>query len=113
MRIRTLTAVGIASAIGLAGAASPALAAKTIAVSTPKSSPFAFTGMPSTLKAGTYTFKYTNRSSIPHNLRVGSKATAIIGAGKSATVKVTLKKGTVKFICDPHKTAMKGTIKVT
>lgn len=112
MRIRTLAAIGAASAIGIAGAASPALAAKTIAVSTPKSSPFAFVGMPTTLKAGTYTFKYTNNSGIAHNLRVGTKATKLITTG-SATVTVTLKEGTVKYQCDPHKTMMKGTLKVT
>jgi plastocyanin len=114
MTIRTRSiAIGAISAIALAGAAGPALAQKTITLTTTKSSPMAFTGAPKTLKAGTYTFKYVNSSGIAHNLRVGSTATPLITTG-SKTIKVTLKKGTtVKYVCDPHSTMMKGTIKVT
>ena len=116
MSIRTrAVAVGAATAAALAVAAAPALAQKstTVTVTTPKSNPMAFTGMPKTLKAGTYTFKYVNNSGIPHNLKVGSSATPVFANG-SKTVKVTLKKGaTVAYECTPHKTMMKGTIKVT
>ena len=114
MTIRTRSiAIGAISAIALAGAASPALAQKTISVTTTKAAPMALKGIPATLKAGTYTFKYTNTSGIAHNLRVGSTATPLITKG-SKTIKVTLKKGTtVKYVCDPHSTMMKGTIKVT
>lgn len=113
MGIRTRSiAIAAVSAVALAGAASPALAQKTITVTTPKSSPFAFNGMPKTLKAGTYTFKYVNQSGIGHNLKVGSVATPVFSTG-SKSIKVTLKKGTVKYECTPHKTMMKGTIKVT
>jgi len=111
MSIRTrAVAIGAATAAALAVAAAPALAQKstTVTVTTPKSNPMAFT-----LKAGTYTFKYVNNSGIPHNLKVGSSATPVFANG-SKTVKVTLKKGaTVAYECTPHKTVMKGTIKVT
>ena len=115
MSIRTrAVAVGAATAAALALTAAPALAQKatTITVTTPKSSPFAFNGMPKTLKAGTYTFKYVNNSGIAHNLKVGISATPVFSSG-SKTVKVTLKPGTVAYECTPHKTMMKGTIKVT
>lgn len=113
MSIRTrAVAIGAATAAALALTAAPALAQKTITVTTPKNSPFAFKGMPKTLKAGTYTFKYVNNSGIGHNLVVGSTKTPVFSSG-SKTIKVTLKKGTVKYECTPHKTMMKGTIKVT
>lgn len=113
MSIRTrAVAIGAASAAALALTAAPALAQKTITVTTPKSNPFSFSGMPKTLKAGTYTFKYVNNSGIGHNLKVGSRATPIFSSG-SKTVKVKLRKGTVKYECVPHASMMKGTIKVT
>ena len=115
MSIRTrAVAVGAAAAAALALTAAPALAQKgtTITVTTPKDSPFVFKGMPKTLKAGTYTFKYVNDSGIGHNLKVGSAATPVFSSG-SKTVKVTLKKGTVKYECVQHSSMMKGTIKVT
>ena len=36
-----------------------------------------------------------------------------VSAVKTSTWKVTLEKGTYKFVCDPHKAIMKGTLKVT
>lgn len=113
MSIRTrAVAVGAAAAAALALTAAPALAKKTITVTTPKSSPFSFSGMPSTLKAGTYTFMYVNDSGIDHNLKVGSRATPIFSSGWKI-IRVNLTKGTVKYECVPHASMMKGTIKVT
>ncbi len=113
------TAVAAISAVALAGAASPALAQKrTITVTTPKSSPFAFTGMPRTLKAGRYTFRYVNNSGIGHNLvflkskSTPRRGTPIFSSG-SRTVTVTLKKGTARYVCTPHAAGMKGSIRVT
>ena len=119
MGIRTRSiALAAVSAVAVAGAASPALAAKTITVTTPKSSPFAFNGMPKTLKAGTYTFRYVNNSGIEHNLRflksnsTPQRTTPLFTSG-SRSVTVNLKKGTARYECTPHKTMMKGTIRVT
>lgn len=121
MGIRTRSiALAAASAVALAGAASPALAQKpkTITVTTPKSSPFAFVGMPKTLKAGTYTFRYVNNSGIGHNLvflksnATPRRGTPLFTSG-SRTVRVTLKKGTARYVCTPHASTMKGTIRVT
>ncbi|MBM3697693.1 MAG: hypothetical protein FJW78_04340 [Actinobacteria bacterium] len=114
MSIRTrAVAIGAATAAALALTAAPALGQKIITVTTPKDNPFAFTGMPKTLKAGTYRFKYENKSGVEHNLKVGSTATPLFSNG-SKTIKVTLRKGTVvSYECTPHKGNMKGTIKVT
>jgi len=113
MSIRTrAVAIGVATAAALALSAAPALAQKAYTVTTSKQNPYAFNGMPKTLKPGTYTFKYVNNSGIEHNLRVGNTATPVFSRG-SKTIKVNLKKGTVKYECTPHNTVMKGTITVT
>ena len=114
MRIHALAALSAASLIALAGATSPALGKgpRTITVKTTQSSPFSFTGVPRTLAAGTYIFRYVNTSSIAHNLRVGVKATPVASAS-TKSITVTLKKGKVRYFCEPHATMMKGTITVT
>src|ERR1051326_2754553 len=68
------------------------------------------------LTHGTYVFKIADKSSI-HNFHLtgpGSvnKKTSVGGTG-TTTWKITLKKGTYKFICDPHASFMKGSFTVT
>jgi plastocyanin len=67
------------------------------------------------LKAGTYTFKIADKSSI-HNFHLTgpglNKKTSVGGTGNS-TWTVKLKKGTYKYQCDPHATIMKGSFKVS
>jgi plastocyanin len=69
----------------------------------------------STLKAGTYVFKIADKSSI-HNFHLTgpgvNKKTTVGGTGTS-TWKLKLKKGTYKYVCDPHASFMKGSFKVT
>ncbi len=67
------------------------------------------------LKAGRYTITVSDRSSI-HNFHligpgVNRQITAIAFKG-TKTITVTLRKGTYRFICDPHFTTMKGSFKV-
>jgi plastocyanin len=68
-----------------------------------------------TLKAGAYTIKVSDKSNI-HNFHISgpglNKKTSVGGMG-ATTWKVTLKKGTYKYVCDPHATIMKGSFKVT
>ena len=67
------------------------------------------------VKAGTYTIKIKDRSSI-HNFHLtgsGVNKTTSVAAVKTYTWTVTLKKGTYRFVCDPHRSFMKGTLKVT
>ena len=67
------------------------------------------------LTHGTYVFKISDKSSI-HNFHLTgpgvNKKTSVGGTG-SSTWKLTLKKGTYKFVCDPHATIMKGSFTVT
>ena len=68
-----------------------------------------------TLKAGTYTFKISDKSNI-HNFHLSgpgvNKKTSVAGTG-SSTWTVKLSKGTYKYVCDPHKTIMHGSFTVT
>jgi plastocyanin len=67
------------------------------------------------LKAGTYTITVQDKSNIHNSHLTGpgvNKKTTVGGQG-TTTWKVTLKRGTYKFICDPHATLMKGSFKVT
>jgi plastocyanin len=68
-----------------------------------------------TLKAGKYTIVVADKSNI-HNFHLtgpGVNKKTGVGSTGTTTWTVTLKKGTYKFICDPHKTIMKGSFKVT
>jgi plastocyanin len=67
------------------------------------------------LKAGTYVFKISDKSNIHDFHLTGpgvNKTTSVSGTG-SSTWTLTLKKGTYKYVCDPHKTIMHGSFKVT
>jgi plastocyanin len=68
-----------------------------------------------TLKAGTYTITVQDKAS-DHNFHLTgaglNKSTSVAAKG-TYTWKVTLKKGTYKYVCDPHKSFMKGSFTVT
>jgi plastocyanin len=69
-----------------------------------------------TLKAGRYTFVVADKSS-SHDFHltgpgVNKVVTSVDFTGtKRATV--TLKKGTYRYVCDPHASSMKGSFRVT
>jgi len=65
--------------------------------------------------AGTYRIKIEDKATI-HNFRLSgpgvNKATSI--AGKTETIwTVRLRKGTYRFLCDPHAASMRGSFRVT
>jgi plastocyanin len=68
-----------------------------------------------TLKAGKYKIVVKDLSNI-HNFHLKGpgvdKKTSVTAKGTFTWI-VTLKKGTYKFVCDPHAAIMKGTFKVT
>jgi cupredoxin-like protein len=67
------------------------------------------------LKAGKYKIVIKDLSNI-HNFHLsgpGLNKKTGVGAQGTFTWTVTLKKGTYKFICDPHAAIMKGSFKVT
>ena len=76
---------------------------------------FTITMSKKTVKAGTYTIVIHDKSSI-HNFRLTgpgvNKLTSVPWVG-TKTWTVNLKKGTYKFVCDPHATIMKGVLRVT
>jgi plastocyanin len=68
-----------------------------------------------TLKAGSYVFKISDKSNIHdfHLTGPGVNKSTTVGGTGSKTWTLTLKKGTYKYVCDPHKTIMHGSFKVT
>ena len=68
-----------------------------------------------TLKAGTYSFKVEDKSNI-HNFHLTGPGvnvkTSVVGV-TTVTWTLKLKKGTYKYVCDPHATIMHGSFKVT
>jgi plastocyanin len=67
------------------------------------------------LKAGKYKIVVKDLSNI-HNFHLkgpGVEKKTGVGAKGTFTWTVTLKKGTYKYICDPHAAIMKGSFKVT
>jgi plastocyanin len=66
------------------------------------------------LPAGKYTITIQDKSNI-HNFHLTgpgvNKKTTVAGVGTS-TWKVTLKKGTYRYVCDPHASIMKGSFTV-
>ena len=68
-----------------------------------------------TLKAGAYKIVVADKSSI-HNFHLtgpGVNKLTSVGAIGTKTWLVTLKKGTYKYVCDPHLSFMKGSFTVT
>ena len=106
-----LAALGACLAL-VTGASAAAQAGKLVATDGPG---FTITMSAKTVKHGTYVITVKDRSSI-HNFHLtgpGVNKKTSVAAVKTYTWTVTLKKGTYKFVCDPHATIMNGTLKVT
>ena len=67
------------------------------------------------LTAGTYTITIQDKSDIHdfHLTGPGVNKTTSVGGQGATTWKVTLKKGTYKYVCDPHASFMHGSFKVS
>jgi len=66
-------------------------------------------------KAGKVKLVVSDKSNI-HNFHLsgpGVNVKTSVGSTGSKTFTVTLKKGTYKFVCDPHSSTMKGSFKVS
>src|SRR5260221_8993966 len=112
MRPLALLAAAALAALTLTTAATSAAARKLTATDGPG---FTITMSAKTVKAGTYTITVRDRSTI-HNFHLTgpgvNKKTSVPAVG-TTTWKLKLKKGTYKFVCDPHATIMHGVLKVT
>ena len=105
--------MALLAVVPVALAHSHAAAATTVTV---KASEFKFALSTKRAKHGVITFKVTNKGHITHDFKIAGKKTPMLKPGKSATLKVTLKKGSFKYICTVpgHAAAgMKGTFKAT
>jgi nitrite reductase (NO-forming) len=81
-----------------------------------KATDFHFALSTKTAHHGIVIFKLTNKGHTRHDFKIAGKKTPLLKPGSSATLKVTLKKGSYKYICTfPGHAAlgMKGTFKVT
>ncbi len=113
MRVIHLTLI---TAVAILALAAPTFAASRANTLTGTDGPgFTITMNKKTVKAGTYVITIHDRSSI-HNFHLTgpgiNKATSVQAVGtKKWTVK--LKKGTYRFVCDPHRAIMHGVLKVT
>ena len=68
-----------------------------------------------TLKAGRYIISVQDKSDF-HNFHLtgpGVNKKTTVSEVKTTTWTVTLKKGTYRYVCDPHSSQMKGSFKVT
>jgi uncharacterized cupredoxin-like copper-binding protein len=69
-----------------------------------------------TVKHGKVTFKLTNKGRLKHDFKIAGKKTPLVAPGKSASITVTLKRGTYTYICTVKghaQAGMKGKLKVT
>jgi plastocyanin len=67
------------------------------------------------LKAGTYVFKIADKSDV-HNFHLkgpGVDKKTSVGKKQNVTWTLKLKKGKYTFVCDPHKSFMKGSFTVS
>ena len=68
-----------------------------------------------TLKATTYKFRVTDKSS-SHNFRLKgpgyNRAITSVGFTGTKTATIKLRKGTYRYVCDPHASDMKGSFRV-
>jgi plastocyanin len=113
--MRTVALALTAIAVSLAFASASFSAAKASTLTGTVGPGFTISMSKKTVKAGAYTITIHDRASIHDFHLTGSgvnKVTSVSGVG-TTTWKVTLKKGTYTFVCDPHHTIMHGVLTVT
>ena len=107
---RKLLALALVAA--LAAVAVPIALAASVGVTGKE---FKFNLTTKTVRHGKVTFKFSNKGRLKHDFKIGGKKTALVGAGKTAKVTVTLKAGKAAYLCTVpgHAAAgMKGTLTV-
>jgi plastocyanin len=113
LRATNLTVIATAAIVALAA---PTFAAtRTNTLSGTDGPSFTITMSKKIVKAGTYVIVVHDRSSI-HNFHLSgpgvNKKTSIAGVSMTKW-KVKLKKGTYRYVCDPHIAIMHGLLKAT
>jgi plastocyanin len=112
-RIRIVAATAAVVSVAAVGAGSAVAATPTLKGTVGPG--FTITLNAKSVKAGTYKIVVADKSNI-HNFHltgVGVNKSTSVGGTGTKTWTVTLRKGTYKYVCDPHASAMKGSLKVT
>jgi uncharacterized cupredoxin-like copper-binding protein len=110
---------GLAAVIALLAVAPLAIARDHAAkktVVTVKASEFKFVLSRKSAPHGIVVFKVTNKGHVNHDFKIAGKKTPLLKPGKSAALRVTLKKGKFGYLCTVkgHALAgMKGSFKAT
>jgi plastocyanin len=112
MRSTIATIAVVVLACTLAGAGAAAAPGKLTGTDGPG---YTITMSKKTVKAGTYVITIDDRANIHdfHLTGPGVNKVTSVPAVKTYTWTVKLKRGTYTFVCDPHRTIMHGTLKVT
>jgi plastocyanin len=111
MRTPLLAAVGALAVV----TAVPALAATTPTYRGTDGPGFTITMAKKPTKAGKIKLTVSDKSDF-HNFHLtgpGVNVKTSVGFVGAKTFAVTLKKGTYRFVCDPHASSMKGSFKVS
>ena len=113
MRLITGTLTTILATLALASSTFAAVSANTLTGALGPG--FTITMNKQTVKAGTYAITIHDLASI-HDFHLTGpgvdKKTSVTGTGTTKWT-VKLKKGTYRFVCDPHHTIMHGVLNVT
>src|SRR3954454_296377 len=98
--VLALSVVAVALLWALPAAAKQGAArATTVTVTAGSPSEFKFKLSKSSVPAGAVTFKVTNKGNLPHDFKIAGKTTPLLQSGKTATLKVTIKKGANSYLC--------------
>ena len=114
---RITTAIAAAAALAVAGLPAQAAPTKLVATVGPGFNITLTKGgkKVTSLKAGAYVVTVRDRSNI-HNFHLrgpGVNKDSGVAAVATKTWRLTLRKGTYRYICDPHDDSMKGSVRVT
>lgn len=93
--VMAVLAVGVFAGAGSASSSSSTAATKVVV----RASEFKFVLSRKTAPAGAVTFVVTNKGNTTHDFRIAGKKTKMLAPGRSATLKVVLKKGKYAYIC--------------
>lgn len=97
-RITLTLALALAALVAtVTVAAQPAAAATTTVTVT--MTEFKYVLSKTRVLEGTVTFKLVNKGKLPHDFKIAGKKSKLIGPGKTGTLTVTLKAGTLAYIC--------------
>ena len=93
--VLAVLAVGLFAGAASPSSSSPAASTKVVVAA----SEFKFVLSKKAAPAGTVTFVVTNKGNTTHDFKIGGKKTKMLAPGKSATLKLVLKKGKYAYLC--------------